>query len=680
MTDRLRITELDFDQIKTNLKSFLQQQTEFQDYDFEGSGLSVLLDLLAYNTHYNAYYLNMVANESFLDTALLRDSVVSHAKTLGYTPFSYTAPVATINLEVDSGNTIADELTIPKGLTFVSNLIDGVAYNFVTIEPVTVQKSNTTFYFDNLKIYQGQLVSYGYTNSLSQNPKSVFTLPDSQIDTSTITVTVSPSSSNTQTDVYSKVTDILDVTSASKVFFLQEGREGKYQIYFGDGVIGNKLPDGAIVSVTYLVTEGDIANKADNFIGATNIGPYSDYLIQVVSSAAGGATRETVDAIKQSALAQFATQNRLVTIKDYQSYILTNYPSIQSISVWGGQEESPPVYGKVYIAMQPKEGYFLSETEKQRIIDDIISPKSIVSVQTEIREPEYLFLILNNFIKYDPRKTVLTPNELRDGIRTSILQYKSQELDKFDARFVLSKVQDYIDATDLNSIIGSETTLRLQKRFTPTLNSSKNYTIKFGVPLYRGTLNNKLVSSEFDVFDNTGVRRTVNFSEVPQSFSGITSIDVTNPGTGYTTSPTVTITGDGTGAEAEAIIVNGRIESINVTKRGINYTKANLTISGGSGFGATASAKLDGRFGQIEVIYFDENAEKQIVFSNAGTIDYDLGVITVSNIIILSVVSDDEQIRFSVESEKGIVESTKNTIITLDVNDPSAITVDLEVI
>ena len=220
-TARLQISDLDFDQIKNNLKSFLQQQTTFQDYDFEGAGLSVLLDILAYNTHYNSYYLNMVANESFLDTAILRDSVVSHAKTLGYTPQSVTASEALINITIETANTTPDVITIPRGTLFSSSLIDTQSYNFVTLEDVTATKSNTAFFFESVKIHEGSLPTYSFTYNQNSNPKNTFTLPDADIDTTTIKVSVVPNSGNTLTQVYTAVTDILEVNSESTVYFLQ---------------------------------------------------------------------------------------------------------------------------------------------------------------------------------------------------------------------------------------------------------------------------------------------------------------------------------------------------------------------------------------------------------------------------------------------------------------------------
>jgi hypothetical protein len=239
-------------------------------------------------------------------------------------------------------------------------------------------------------------------------------------------------------------------------------------------------------------------------------------------------------------------------------------------------------------------------------------------------------------------------------------------------------MQESIDATDFNAILGSETTVRVQKRFEPTLNTFATYNIYFNVPLHRGTITNKLTSTEFVVADTSGTDRTVSFDETPQSFSGLSSILVTNPGTGYTTTPTVTITGDGTGATAKAIVVNGSIQSIAITNRGIDYTRAIVTISGGNGYGAAATAEIDARQGTIRTVYYDSNAQRQIVNENAGVINYDTGVITITNINIKSIVSTDGLIRLSVESEKGIIQSVRNTIITIDETDPSSIVTTLQ--
>ena len=670
---RLQISDLDFDQIKTNLKSYLKQQSQFQDYDFDGSGLNILLDILAYNTHYNSYYLNMVANEAFLDTAILRDSVVSHAKTLGYIPFSVTAPRAVINVTVDSGTTTPETLTIPKGFNFSSNIIDNVSYNFVVLEETTVTKSNTSFYFENLNIYEGSLVNYVFSYSENSNPKSVFVLPDNNIDTTTISVSVTPNVGNTATQVYNQVTDILDINSESTVYFLQENKNGNYEIYFGDGVIGKALNDGASVTVTYLVTNGVAANQTNGFVAATSIGAYSDIVVDVVDVASGGSTRETVDSIKYSASAQYATQNRLVTVKDYESYIKNKYPSIDSLSVWGGEDEVPPIYGKVLISLKPKENYFLSQAEKQRIITEIVDPKSIISVSAEIRDPEFLYILLNNEVKYDPKKTILSETEFITQIRNAIITYKQTYLNKFNAVFALSRVQDQIDNVNVDAIIGSETLIKLQKRIVPKLNVNANYIVNFGVELKRGTLADRLTSSEFVVLDSTNVRRIAIVEEVPQSFTGVSSIEIFNAGYGFTSTPTITISGDGTGATAEAVIQSGRIVEIKMTNRGSDYTRATVSITGGGGFNAVATAVIDSRIGTLRTIFFDENANRQIINSNAGQINYNTGTITLNDLKIISIFEKDSLLRLTAFSENGVIESSKNTIITIDETDPTSI-------
>jgi len=682
MVDRLRVTELDFDIIKTNLKAFLKQQAEFQDYDFDGAGLSILLDILAYNTHYNAYYLNMVANEAFLDTALLRDSAVSHAKTLGYTPYSTRSPVAIIDFTVESNTTTSGTCTLSEGFSFLSNQIDSKAYNFVVLDDTTVTKSNTQYIFENLNLYEGQLITYSFNYDEGSNPKSVFELPDAGIDTTTIRVSVTPNAANSATTVYQKVVDVLDITSASEVFFLQESRGGLFQIYFGNDVVGKALPDGAIVSVTYLVTNGVLANKANNFVATATVvdslgNSLSNFTITPKSGASGGADRESVDNIKFSAAARFSTQNRLVTFKDYETYILNNYPNIDSISVWGGEDNDPPVYGKVFISMKPRDNYYISETEKQRIIREIISPKSIVAITSQIIDPEYLYLIIESEIQYDSKKTTQTQETIRQNIRNAILNYNTTFLNKFNAKFVNSKLEAAIDNVDLNSIVGNRVTTRVQKRFEPTLNQNSSYELNYNIPLHKGTAANKLASTEFQVRDALGVSRTVTIEEVPLSFTGVSSILVTNPGLNYILAPTVTITGDGIGATAEAVIVNGQLEKIDIINRGINYTRAVVTISGGGGVGAEASAVIDAKIGTLRTVYFDSNAQRQIVDSNVGDINYETGKISLNDINIIGVSSPDGLVRVSIEAEEGIIESIRNTIITIDEQDPVSIVLSL---
>lgn len=679
-TNRLQVTDLDFDTIKNNLKNFLKSQSEFSDYDFEGSGLNVLLDILAYNTHYNAYYLNMVANEAFLDTAILRNSVVSHAKTLGYTSSSTKSPRAIINLTIPTDSSELDTLTLPRGFPFKSEMVDDISYNFVVLEEKTVQKTGNNFVFFDLPIFEGQLVSYRYVYNQLSNPKGIFSIPDKQVDIDSLVVSVQTSTSNLSTTIFTQAKDTLDIDGQSEVYFLQEGQNELYQIYFGNGVIGKAIQDGSVVNINYLVSSGEAANKANNFVVNGSISPFSSYTVDPVSPASGGSTKESTLSIKENALLQYATQNRLVTSKDYESYLKKNYPALESISVWGGEEEVPPVFGKVFISIKPKNNYYISELEKQRIIDEIIKPKSMISVKTEIRDPEYLYLKVENKVRYDKRKTTNSEEQLKNLIKSAIFNYNDNNLNNFSAIFVLSKMQDEIDAVDPNAIIGSETVLRLEKRLVPQLNEFRSYEIDFNTPLYRGTIINRLKSSEFKIFDSFGNLRNAIIEEVPESYTGVSLIPVVDPGYGYTTPPSVTITGDGYGATAEAVIVNGRVESINITNRGVNYTKAVVSISGGNGYGASAFVVLNSKFGTLRTVYFNSQAERQVINSNAGTIDYETGRVVIENIKILEVNSADNVLKIDIESENGIITSNKNTILTVDKTDPTSVATNLTIV
>jgi hypothetical protein len=685
-TNNLKVTELDFDAIKENLKTYLKNPTvnpTFQDYDFDSSALSVLIDLLAYNTHYNAYYLNMVANESFLDTAKLRESVVSHAKTLGYTPYSVKSSVAFVNLELLSDNSNVGEVIIPERYKILSSQIDGVSYTFHVLEDAKATKSGSSYYFENIPIYEGELVNYNFNYYEQTNPKQIFKLPEENIDTTTIKVVVLPSAFNSNSSVYSKVDEFLDVTKDSEVYFLQESKDGRYEIYFGDGIVGKKLTDGSLVQVSYLVTNGSLANKANTFIATSSVVdslseiiPNGSIIVSSVAEAAGGSERQEIDSIKYSAITKYSTQNRLVTYNDYSSYILNNYPNVDSLSVWGGEDENPPIYGKVFISIKPKENYFISETEKQRIIDEIVGPKAIISIQSLIKDPEYLYVKINNSVTYNSKKSIITQEALKTLIKNTITNYFNLNVSKFNSTFALSKLQEEMDNLN-DSIVGIESTIRLEKKFKPLLLTNATYTINFNTELYRGSVINRLFSTEFDVFDNTGTRRNAIIEETPEAFTGISDIIVTNPGSGYLSTPTVTVTGDGIGATAEAKVVNGKIESFTITNRGINYSRAVLRVEGGGGFGATATIILNARFGVLRTVYFDTNAERQIINNNAGTINYDTGEIILNNLQVLSTNSADGFLSINVESEKNIIQSIKNTLIVLDPNDATAIVTNL---
>jgi hypothetical protein len=683
MVDRLKVTELDFDAIKNNLKNFLRQQTEFQDYDFEGAGLNILLDVLAYNTHYNAYYINMTANESFLDTALLRNSVVSHAKKLGYTPRSTKAARAVVNLTIDSQSSAPGTLTLPKGYVLLSNEIDNVTYNFVTLENYTVAKTANNFVFPLVPVYEGQLNSYVYVHSQLNNPRQLFTLPDSNIDTSTIQVTVQPSQSNTDVYVYTKSEEVLGGRSDDTVYFLQEGLDGQYQIYFGDDVFGKKLSDGSLVTVEYLSSSGSAPNSANNFVGTASVGGFSSLVVGSVGAASGGSPRESVDEIKFAAPLQNISQNRAVTKNDYIKLIQQKYPFFEAVNVWGGEENSPPVYGKVFVSAKPKLGFEVTETIKDYVKENILKPISVLTVTPEIVDVDYNFLKVISTLYYDSTKTTSTKSDLQSNIRQVILDFASVNLNKFNTLFNYSgmerTIQDYS-----RSIISNEVDLFVGKKFRPDLINPNNYILDYGMELSRGTTTDSFYSTpDFTILDSEGVERRCFFEEIPSSFTGLESVQIINGGFNYTSTPTIEVVGDGQGAKAVATVVNGKVSRITVTNPGIGYTIATIRIIGGGGSLAQASPILEGRYGQIRISYFkpDEITSDQTkVVLNAnlnngvvGTIDYILGRITINAFNPIGVNNDFGDITVYMKPKSNIIESKFNKMLVLDAEDPSSV-------
>ena len=686
MADRLNVTELDFDSIKTSLRTFLRQQTEFQDYDFEGAGLSVLLDILAYNTHYNAYYLNMIANEAFLDSASLRNSVVSHAKRVGYTPRSVRAPRAIVTVNVATSSANAGSLTIPSGYAFSSSQLDGVSYNFVTIESnTTTTKVANNFIFTNVPIYQGQLASYSYTNSFSTNPKQIFTIPDANIDTTTLKVSVSQSSSNTETAVYDLSTNALTVDSTSEVYYLQEGKGGEYEIYFGDDVLGKKIPDGGIISVEYLITDSAASNKANSFVSTVSIGGFSTIYVNSILAASGGTQRESVDSIKFAAPLSLLSQNRAVTKNDYIKLILQNYPSFEAVNVWGGEENDPPVYGKVFISAKPKLGFEVSDTEKDFVKNTILKPISVLTITPEIVDIDYNYLKIEANVFYNKSKMSLNDSELKAALKTVIQNYTDTNLNQFNSYFRFSGLETTID--DFNrAIISNEVTLFVAKKFRPDLINSDNYILDYGFELNRGTTNDNFYSSpDFTMRDEDAISRQCFFEEIPSSFTGLESVTVNNPGFGYTSTPTVTIVGDGTGAVATATIVNSKLSKITVTNPGVGYTTAAVQITGGSGTSGSGLAVLEGRYGKLRISYFkaDEiSSQSTKVVLNAnknsgiiGEIDYSLGKITINSFNPIAVNNDFGDISVHIKPKVSIIQSKLNKMLVLDSDDPTSVIV-----
>jgi len=477
--NKLDISTLDFDQIKLNLKKYISNQDEFKDYEFEGSGMAVLLDLLAYNTHYLAYNANIMGNEMFIDTADLRNSIVSHAKALGYTPLSVRAPVADINVVVN--NATGATLTMNAGTQFTTT-VDNVNYNFVTIGSNTISPVDGVYTFSNLKIYEGTYVTYQYTVDTTDIDQR-FLIPSANADTSTLVVSVQTSSSDTTTDTYTLATGITALDSTSKVFFLQEAEDGKFEIYFGDGVTGKNLVNSNIVILKYVVTNKTLSNGASSFSLSGNIGGFSDVSLTVNSNAANGAESETKDSIKFNAPKSYAAQDRAVTIEDYKQKVKELYANAQSVSAWGGEDHSTPYYGRVYVSVYPKTGSNLTTATKNSIVTSLKN-YSVGSVTPVILDPVVTSILLTSNVKFKEAGTTKSASTLQSEIITALTNYNTTTLQQFDGMFRYSKVLDTIDDVDTNAILSNITTLKLRKAFAPTLSSSVKYTIDFSNALY----------------------------------------------------------------------------------------------------------------------------------------------------------------------------------------------------
>ena len=482
---RIEITDLDFDTVKSNFKTFLSQQNSFTDYNFEGSGMSVLMDLLAYNTHYLAFHANMLANEMFIDTALTRSASVSHAKSLGYLPSSTKASYATVDVTVKGVPTSQTTLVMVAGTIFTTSVND-VSYNFVTIGDSTATSDTGTFVFTGVQIYEGTRIRFTYTVD-SSNLEQQFIIPSATVDTGTIVVSVQASSSDITTEVYTLNTDYATLDSTSLKYFLQEVEDGKFEVYFGDGVTGKKPIDGNIVILDYVVTNGSLADGANAFTPASSVGGYSNVTALATSSASGGGEAETVDSIKFNAPLKYAAQGRAVTPDDYKAIVPSVYTNIKSIQCWGGEDNDPPIYGKVYIAIRPNTGTSLTTTTKNSITTSLKN-YNVASIVPEIVDAEILYLVLGVTAKYNSTLTEKSKSDIKALVETTVSTFNTNNLQKFDSVFRHSNLLKDIDDTD-TSILSSTATMKLKRIVTPSLNAITKYTVSINNAVYHPALN-----------------------------------------------------------------------------------------------------------------------------------------------------------------------------------------------
>jgi len=483
---KLQVTELDFDDIKDNLKVFLKAQTKFKDYDFEGSGMSVLLDTLAYNTHYLAFNANMAANEMFLDSAALRSSVVSHAKMLGYEVSSARAPIASLNVFVTSS---ADTLTMPAGTKF-STSVGKDSFSFVTISDITGSNDGGTVTFENISVYEGTYVTSTYTvdtSSLGQR----YLLTDNRSDITTLTVSVQNSITDTEVTSFYKATDITQLTSDSPVYFCQEAEAGLFEIYFGDGIVSKALNDGNIVTLKYVVTNKAEANGVSSFTSPSAIDGETAVSVQTVGRAIGGSEPESINSIKLKAPLDYAAQGRAVTIQDYGVFVKKLFPNTQAVSVWGGEDGSfdpslgvvaTPEYGKVFISVKSTTGENLTSVQKSNLVS-ALAPFKVASITPVIVDSETTFIILNVTSQYNKNATVESPSEIQTKILSTLRAYNNSTLQTFNEPFRHSKILSLIDNTD-TAILNSTATVIMSKFFTPDISLERSYNINYGNKIY----------------------------------------------------------------------------------------------------------------------------------------------------------------------------------------------------
>jgi hypothetical protein len=681
----IQLSNLDFNSLKSNFITYLQSQDTFKDYNFEGSGMSVLMDVLAYNTQYNAYYLNMVANEMFLDSAIQRSSVISQAKTLNYTPKSAIAPTAEVNIVVNGVTT--SSLTLPAYLTFLSSPVNGVNYSFVNYDTQTVNTVGPTATFNNVKIKQGVLGSYSTVVNSTTNPTYTFEIPDATIDTTTIKVAVQKSGSNTAYDIYNLADNYLTLTDNSLVYFLQESLKGTYEIYFGDGILGKKLSDGNIVNISYLSTEGTAAAGANSFVLMNTVGGFSASSVISVRAATQGGDKESINSIKFQAPKSFAAQGRAVSKNDYITAIQQNNLgfSFDAVNVWGGEENNPPVYGQVFVCLKPTGAYNLTASQKQQIVSEIIKPISVLTVSPNIIDPDYTYIKIDTNVYYNSFATTQTATQLKTGILDVIKLFSTKSLNTFNSSFNAYELLNTIQNYD-KSIITSEYSIKLQKKIFPNIVSATTYKLHYNTPLERGMFSSGVTSSpalQFkDTANSANIIDGVYIEEIPTQTHGVETISIINPGFNYQLAPTIEISGDGNGATAYAIITAGSIQSIVISNPGDGYTSAIATVipaeGDTTGQNAAVTVNLEGKYGKLRSYYYNTTNVKTIFNNNVGTIDYDQGIITLNSFNPINVNDTFGQFSVAATPKSSIISSVYDGIITVDPYDPNAISVNVK--
>jgi hypothetical protein len=474
----LATSELDFNTLKNNFKTFLQSQERFTDYDFEGSNFAVLLDILTYNTYLNSYYLNMIGSEMFLDTALVKESVVSHAKELNYIPRSRASAVAEVTVSTTAPS-VGSIVTLPKHYRFEA-AVGGTTYTFTTNNAVVITANSGTYESGSFNIYEGEIVTeyFNVTGDTTQR----YILQSENLDSTSFEVDLYNANTDTTSYAYTNAPNLYGLTPSSNVFFVQGYANNQYEITFGNNVTGRNPQSGNLVKVTYRDTIGDIVNGITTFNATSSVGGASVSSVAVSSAAAGGAEREGLESIRFNAPRFFTTQERAVTKEDYINLTKAKYPQLQAVTAYGGEEVEPKQYGKVIISAKP---YGTEGLISQTLKDSIIAYLRLKNLTTEpvFKDPEYIYAQIVSSVKYNPNNTTNSPQQLISDIKNSIVAFNSAYLTDFGADVSFSKLLKAIDDTN-TSIIGNTTKLQASKRWSPNVQTTEIITFTFSNPLY----------------------------------------------------------------------------------------------------------------------------------------------------------------------------------------------------
>ena len=496
---KISTTDLDFDSIKANLKTFMQGQSQFSDYNFDGSALNILLDVLAYNTHYNALYTNLAINEAFLDSASKRSSVVSKAKELGYVPTSATGSVATVNVVFG-----ADQLNplpfieLPKYTPFSSSL-NSTTYTFYTTESAIALLNNGSYTFSNIKVKEGTPLTFKY--NVADGAR--YLIPNANVDLSTLTVKVQD---NTEYTPYIRGDYLISATGDSTIYSVKEIDNQLYELEFGDGNIGKALNIGNIVNVEYMTCNGSMPNGATVFSYNGTSLTSSAPVVTTVSAAVNGSDIESISSIKWNAPRQYTSQNRCVTSEDYKTIITSTFPGLKSVSVWGGEENTPPQYGKVFIAAVPNSpATYLTTDQKNYILNNIVNPRKPLSVTPVFVDPTYINVQLDVSFYYNPQLTSRKAGDISTLVQQTVTNYNDTYLNTFGSVLKYSKLSSLIDQSEA-SITSNITTIKLHQEVTPIYNVVSGYIVNFNNPIYdSGVPEESVMSTGFYTTDSSNV-------------------------------------------------------------------------------------------------------------------------------------------------------------------------------